>query len=166
MDYKKEFNFEDKFEEHKNLVYFTIHKYYPWLAGDEDIVQLGYIGLWKAIETYDISNSKFSTYAVKCIKDEILQHIKKLQALKRKTDIEAESYDALPLGVQKPDNDYEMVEYDFNNLKKHLKPKHFDIFMLYVNGYTLREIANMYGVSYQFIQQIIKKTQKKAKIWL
>lgn len=58
-------------EENMNLVYFTINKYYPSLIYDEDIKQAGMVGLCKAACSYDESASKFSTYAILGIRNEI-----------------------------------------------------------------------------------------------
>lgn len=49
----------------------------------EDIIQEGYVGLWKACLTFDESKGyKFATYAVACIRSQIFQMFRKLGALK------------------------------------------------------------------------------------
>lgn len=58
-------------EENIKLVYFVLHKYYPTYVKDEDIVQSGMLGLCNAADTWDESKSEFSTYATKCISNEI-----------------------------------------------------------------------------------------------
>ena len=58
-------------EENMNLVYFVVNQYYPNFRCDQDIVQSGMLGLCKAAATWDESKSKFSTYATKCIRNEI-----------------------------------------------------------------------------------------------
>ncbi len=46
----------------------------------KDLVSIGNIGLVKAIDTYDISKViKFSTYAIRCIDNEILSFLRKLK---------------------------------------------------------------------------------------
>ena len=57
--------------DNQNLVRFAINRYFPSLRDDEDIFQVGWIGLWRACIGYDSSRSKFSTYAVRCIINEI-----------------------------------------------------------------------------------------------
>lgn len=58
---------EQLFQQHLDLVYFAMWKYYPTFAKDEDLKQEALIGLWQACLTYEESKSKFSTYAVSCI---------------------------------------------------------------------------------------------------
>lgn len=66
MNNKQEF-----IENNVNLVYFIVRKYYPTFIHDEDIIQCGMVGLCKAVDAWDMNKSKFSTYARKCILNEI-----------------------------------------------------------------------------------------------
>lgn len=58
-------------EDNMKLVYFTVNKYYPRHIADEDVIQVGMIGLINAAQMYDESKGAFSTYACKCIRNEI-----------------------------------------------------------------------------------------------
>lgn len=62
------------------LVYHVIHKYYPKYARDEDVEQCGMIGLIQAVDGYDETKSKFSTYAVTIIRREINRELKRREA--------------------------------------------------------------------------------------
>ena len=57
----------------QKLVYSIARKYRPFMnASYDDIVQLGRIGLSKAVDKYDLSkNTKFATYATYWIKQSI-----------------------------------------------------------------------------------------------
>ena len=66
--------------DNEKLVMYTISRFFPTFLYDDDIRQLGYIGLWKACEKYDASlNTKFSPYAVKAIRGEIIKYLRSLQ---------------------------------------------------------------------------------------
>ncbi len=64
----------------KNLVGFVIKEKLKDCSivrriGDEEAISLGYVGLIRAAELYDPNRgTKFSTYAVACIRNYILQH--------------------------------------------------------------------------------------------
>lgn len=58
-------------EDNLKLVHFIVRRYYPDFATDEDIIQVGSIGLIKAAKTWDEERTKFSTYASICIKNEV-----------------------------------------------------------------------------------------------
>ena len=60
------------------LVYFIIKKLNIAQDQYEDIVSIGTIGLIKAVNTFDIErNIRFSTYAGRCIENEILMYMRK-----------------------------------------------------------------------------------------
>lgn len=68
---------EELVVEHLNLVYAVIHKLFPRCIHDEDIVQIGRLGLCEAAERWDESKSQFTTFAwtviANAIRDEFKQ---------------------------------------------------------------------------------------------
>lgn len=68
---------EKLYLENENLVYGTLHRYFPTLAFDEDIQQIARIGLWKACLNYDADKSCFSTAAYKFITNEVRMELRK-----------------------------------------------------------------------------------------
>ena len=70
-------------EKYKNLVKNRSKQYYIVGADNEDVVQEGMIGLFKAIRSYDSQrDASFKTYAEECINNQILTAIKKANRLK------------------------------------------------------------------------------------
>lgn len=62
------------------LVYYHIHRHYYGENYDKkELVSIGIIGLIRAVDTYDLNKGEFSTYAIKCINNEILQSFRKKQ---------------------------------------------------------------------------------------
>lgn len=60
------------------LVRFVLKKYYPMHLYDDDYIQEGMIGLWKALKRFDPSRGvQFSTFAVVCILGEVRSHIRR-----------------------------------------------------------------------------------------
>lgn len=78
---------ETLFHENIKLVYWLIRKYYPQCIYDDDVIQSGMIGLWKASKSYDPEKSKFATYAVKCILNEIKMHFRRESRQKRNVEV-------------------------------------------------------------------------------
>ena len=70
-------------EENINLVNFTINNFFSWVLVDrEEIFQAGCIGLLRSIRYYnENSSNSFSTYAVTCIRREIINELKRLLGL-------------------------------------------------------------------------------------
>ena len=69
---------DKKIEENIGLVYFVIDKFFPQYKGDEDVIQIGTIALWKAIMNYRKEKKiKFSTFATNVIKNAIANEWKR-----------------------------------------------------------------------------------------
>ncbi|MGI6031257.1 MAG: RNA polymerase sporulation sigma factor SigK [Eubacteriales bacterium] len=71
-------------ERNLRLVAHMVKKYYSSPCDQEDLLSIGTVGLIKAIRSFDIEKgTRFSTYAARCIENEILMHFRacrKLQA--------------------------------------------------------------------------------------
>ena len=70
----------------------------------EDLISIGTIGLIKAIESFDSSKGKLSTYASRCIDNELFM----LLRFKKKTSREISLYD--PIGTDKEGNEISLLD--------------------------------------------------------
>lgn len=140
-----------EFEKNMKLVYKIVTSEYKNRQDKEDICQSGFIGLWKACMYYnDCHGNTFSTFAVKCIRNEInlyLRHERKNKSICF-TDIEAanENKDTKPL------ENYGAVTPDFTELKFYIITRNLSIsdktiLRMIFEGYSQPEIARMYKVS-------------------
>ena len=69
---------EELFNENKPLITYVINKMCLDNSKFEDYFQIGAIGLWKAINCYkEEKGFEFSTFATKCIKNELLLEMRK-----------------------------------------------------------------------------------------
>ena len=65
-------------EHNLRLVAHIIKKYYGTQSEQDDLVSIGTIGLIKAINTFDMNkNIKLSSYASRCIENEILMYLRR-----------------------------------------------------------------------------------------
>lgn len=137
--------------DNEKLVYFAVHQYYPTLLGDEDIIQLGRIGLWKAIQSYKPGSSKFGNYAVVCIKHEIDRYFQGQNSKKRKPpvlvyldDTPEDAEDCGPVHeviLGTADIDY----LDADAILARLTKKQRVILSRLLSGYCVAEIARHLG---------------------
>lgn len=69
---------EDLVLNNLKLVYYVVNKFKNVNTPREDLISIGTIGLLKAAKTFDLSKtSAFSTYAIPCIKNQILMMLRK-----------------------------------------------------------------------------------------
>lgn len=152
-------------EENMNLVYFTIHRFYPSSVNDEDIVQCGMIGLCNAANTWDETRSNFATYACRCIGYEINNELKRR---KRHSGILSLDYkvgdsdgDLVPFG-ELVTGDSGIDYFDVQSFYDSLSPKDKEVFDLLKTGIHKRELAKQLGVS---IQTAYTYTRRIRTLW-
>ena len=76
-------------ERNLRLVVYIAKKFENTQVALEDLVSIGTIGLVKAINTYDVDkNIKLATYASRCIENEILMHLRKINKIKNEVSID------------------------------------------------------------------------------
>ena len=124
---------EDKMiEENIGLVLIYVRKMKPMRVVDfDDFLQAGLIGLLKAARAYDPSyNTKFSTYAVPKIKNEIFTEAKKFSD---------SGYSQLKIEPEKVEKET-ILEY-----LPDLDDESIHIILMRASGNTLQEIADKYG---------------------
>ena len=75
-------NNDNNFKKYEPMFY-SILKKYGLYNKREDYIDICYIGYAKALKKYDSSKSKPATYIYKCIENELLQCLRKENAIKR-----------------------------------------------------------------------------------
>ena len=69
---------EQKIIDNMNLVHYIVHKHFPQYITNQDVIQNGYVGLIKAIDSFDESaGNAFSTYAARCLFNEIAMDLRR-----------------------------------------------------------------------------------------
>lgn len=169
-------------ERNLRLVAHIIKKYYQNYSGQDDLVSIGTIGLIKAIDTFDITkNIKLSSYASRCIENEILMHFrgnkKSAQDVSLNDTIDTDK-DGNPLTLMDiMASDMDVAE-DVDT-KLHLEvlggyidttltPREKEIITRRygLGGHrvlTQRELADSLGISRSYISRIEKKALEKLR---
>ncbi len=147
----------------------------------EDLISIGTIGLIKAVSSFDSSKGKLSTYASRCIDNELLMLLRS----KKKTSKEVSLYE--PIGTDKEGNEINLLDIIESeqidvidrmelagNLKRlgrimqNLEEREKEIIFLrygLVTGkeITQREIGEMLGISRSYVSRIEKRALGKLR---
>lgn len=146
-------------EENMNLVYYLVNTYYPAFSTDEDIIQAGMVGLCKAANTWDESISTFSTYASKCILNEICREFRarKKHYGTLSLDYEVDTDDgSVPFSdIIEGEQDIDFV--DTEPVMNRLSPKEKEVFALLAAGLSPSEITEKFGWSRERTNFIMRK---------
>ena len=169
-------------EHNLRLVAHIIKKYYQNSSGQDDLVSIGTIGLIKAINTYDIDkNIKLSSYASRCIENEILMHFRNLrksaQDVSRNDTIDTDK-DGNPLTLMDILADDSNIDDDIDTkLNLQVLQRYIDTTLtdrereiiiyryglLGVDPLPQRELAKRLNISRSYISRIEKKALGKLR---
>ncbi len=169
-------------ERNLRLVAHIAKKYQNVDEDMEDLISIGTIGLIKAIDSFDAGKGKLSTYASRCIDNELLM----LLRAKKKTSREVSLYE--PIGTDREGNEISLldvieqeqadvidrmeVEDKLHRLKGLITDRLSDrereiILMRYglLSGQeiTQREIGHRLGISRSYVSRIEKRALEKLR---
>jgi RNA polymerase sporulation-specific sigma factor len=160
-----------KIIDNKKLVHLVLNQYFNSFRDDEDMIQAGMIGLWKAIKTYDKTKAAFSTYAAKVIKSQILMELRPVRKNNKLNPVSIEtliiSEEEITLGdviEDKTDCFAEICNLESIQQKiKTLSDREKYILRLTYNGETQRSIGRKLGISRTGINRILKKIKNQLE---
>ena len=177
--YKKgDKNAKDKLVSHNLRLVVHVAKKYSQTAESDDLISVGSIGLIKAVNTFDYDkNTQFSTYAARCIENEILmllrvnkKHIP-VMSLNESLGKDKEGNDVAIQDIIPDENQNVSVQVEnqvlteklLQIIKKSLSQREYEIMcMRYgLNNkpvYTQREIAKKLKISRSYISRLEKKS--------
>ena len=142
-------------EDNINLVYSLVSKEYPTYLHDDDIIQSGMLGLCKAAERWDETKSKFSTYAWKCIRNEINQEFINRKPHSKNISLGTKvGEDGTLEDVLVGDEDVDFV--DTATFCETLSNEELNIFNADQEGLTTEEISTKFRLSIGRVQKTLR----------
>lgn len=169
------------------LVAYIVKKHYPDAKDQDDLISIGIIGLIRAAQTFDYDRSiNFSTYAGKCINNQIRMHFRKIKHQ------QTEVYMNEPMDSDKDGNEvtmadifcdpvnveelaalninterlYRYIDEELDEREKEILTKRYG---LTGTGYkvehilTQREVAEELNISRSYVSRIEKRALEKLK---
>ena len=163
-------------EHNMRLVAHIIKKYYNAQTEHEDLLSIGTIGLIKAANTYSSDKkTRFSTYAARCIENEILMHFRATKKsmgdvyINDPIDFDKDGNSLTIIDVMADEgNVVDMIDLKLKSeqihklIKEYLSEREAQIIVLrYGLGgkapLTQREVAAMLNISRSYVSRIEKK---------
>lgn len=160
---------EQKIIDNMSLVHYVLHKYFPLYIDNQDNIQNGYVGLIKAVDSFDESTGNtFSTYASRCIFNEIAMDLRKqnkyakdisLHAVLAEGDIRDD-----PLTIE----DILMYEDDYTPMYiqefiQCLDEREITVLRYLMDGKTQKYVSNRLGMTRSNVCRIVKVMRSKWK---
>lgn len=163
-------NRQQLIEENINLVYFVVHTYYPTFAKDEDIIQCGMLGLCLAADAWDAEQGAFSTFATRCISNQIIKEFQARKRCKGVLSLDFEYQDGDGESVTLADTTVGTLDVDWvdvDEIRDNLDDIDQQIFDLKQSGMKNKEIAELFGWSNQVVAKRLRlmKLQMEGNRW-
>lgn len=164
------------------LVVYIAKKFDGCVTSTEDLVSIGTIGLMKAVKTFNPEkNIKLATYASRCIENEILMHLRKVNNSKIELSFDEPlsiDWDGNELTLRdvlgsEPDEISSDIEYNdekklllkivmaLPEKERELMKKRFGI--LGEKEHTQKQLADLMGISQSYISRLEKKILEKIR---
>ena len=169
-------------EHNLRLVLYIAKKFETPKTDLEDLVSVGAIGLVKAVDSFKADkNIKLATYASRCIENEILMHLRKVNktlnevSLDEPLSVDDEGSELVMADILPSlDDGYKAVEDEDQkkcllNTLSQLSTRERDIMIMRYGLYgqdelTQKEVADLLNISQSYISRLEKKILKKLKI--
>lgn len=164
------------------LVVYIAKKFESKTTSTEDLVSIGTIGLMKAVRTFNPEkNIKLATYASRCIENEILMHLRKVNNMKGEMSFDeplSVDWDGNELTLRdvlgtESDDVYESLEYDDEkrlllDIVDALPEKERKLMVMRFGldggtGHTQKQLADSMGISQSYISRLEKRILAKIK---
>lgn len=147
-------------------VHFLASRYAPDIY--EDLVQEGFMGLLKAVNTYrHDENVKFSTYANVCVRNKIITSLRKNSLINSVefTDDMAKDLFAND-NSQSPESIFienEQMDEVYKRITSALSEQEWKVFQLFLTGMAYNQMALNLGVSVKSVDNAMQRVRRKLK---
>lgn len=150
---------------YRPLAKYVARSYYLKGADAEDVLQIATIGLFRAVQTYRFDyNTSFKTYATNCMRNLLLDEIRKSKPNEVEPLAIDDFEDILPTDT--PENAFiekEASESLENLLADVLKPMEADVLKLYMESLSYEEIALQLGIERKKVDNTLYAIKKKLR---
>lgn len=160
---------EQKIIDNMGLVHYVIHKYFPLYMDNQDNIQNGYVGLIKAVDSFDESTGNtFSTYAARCIFNEIAINLRRQNKYAKDISLHA----VLANGDTRDDpltiEDILMYEDDYTPMYiqefvRCLDEREITVLRYLMDGKTQKYVSDRLEMTRSNVCRIVKKMRSKWK---
>ena len=173
------------FSRYKEEVKRASRAYFLIGSDQQDLLQEGMIGLYKAVRGYDEKAGAFANYAHVCISRQLISAVRSSQREKNLPLNEAMSLDQtvrdeegeetsvsemMPDLNEKSPEDHMLEQYGeqelLNRIKGFLSSLENKVLDLYLSGYSCREIADKMNISEKSADNAIQRIRRKTKTHL
>ncbi len=155
------------FARYSRIVFSKVKLFNPMMSEFDDLVQEGYIGLFKAFESYNVaSGNKFATYANVCINNNIISALNRVDFHTSDEDFEEKDNFRNSFSPENIVIEKEKIQEVVCKISELLSKKEWTIFRFYLMGYSYQNIALKLDISQKSVNNAMQRIRRKLNsIW-
>lgn len=171
---------DELYTKYKHYVASICHKYYLIGGDEDDLMQEGMLGFFKAINTFDFENHEFLPYAKTLIHNQIVNAIKRANSgkagflnesiqLNNQGEIVVEEKNkvfGLPNSTFTPEQEVlssENHEFVLKFARENLSEFENDVLMFYLQGFDYKDIMQKLNTNYKSVDNALSRIKNKFK---
>ena len=159
---------EKLYDRYKPIVLKIARRFFLSGGETEDLVQEGMFGLYSAVSGFKEGGASFSSYAYSCIKNRILDAVKKSVGYKQSAlDIFPPIREEGEEWISRNPEDEVILREDRSELlqkmSKALSALEFKAMVLYIDGMTMAEISSALGKPAKSVDNAINRSKHKLQ---
>lgn len=148
---------------HKNIpfVRYILKMHFPDIASDEDAFQEGLIGLWKACLKFDADKAQLTTYAARCISNEVRYMLRRRAKEKATISLDtpiADTDESLTLSdmLEDPNATIDPGVFYLQEFIQNLDERDTKVIQLRLQGLTMDQAGEQMGISQSYYSRLLK----------
>lgn len=159
---------EEILKKYSNLVQTIAARFFLHGGENEDLVQEGMVGLYSAVNSFEDRGANFSSYAYACIRNAVLDAIKKSlgaknAALNDFVPIVEISEEISPLSPEDEVIIRENRREFLQKISKSLSSMEFKVIVMYLDGTSVAEISAALGKSQKSVSNSLARAKRKLE---
>lgn len=160
---------EQKIIGNMSLVHYIVHKHFPQHITNQDVIQNGYVGLIKAVDSFDESaGNTFSTYAARCIFNEIAMDLRRQNKYSKDISLHAVLANSDTRDDSLTIEDILMHEDDYTPIYiqefiRCLDKREITVLRYLMDGKTQKYVSDRLGMTRSNVCRIVKAMRSKWK---
>ena len=161
--------FETIYDRYRNLIKAIVRPFFLVGGDSDDLIQEGFLGLLKAVNTYDESKlATFSSFAYTCISSSVKTAVKRDLSKKNLPLNSAISIEGLEI-VSIDDPESQVIRSELSKelsqrLKSELSAFEFKILKLWLGGASYAEISEQIGKPAKSVDNAVQRIKKKLNL--
>jgi RNA polymerase sporulation-specific sigma factor len=130
----------------------------------EDLVQIGFLGLLRAVRTYDTElSASFKTYAAHCVRNALTDEVRKMKRQGQTVELVGDETSSNEASISDKVVENEIVSAFYDAVAERFGERDKDVIKMYFSAMSYKDISDRLGMTTKDVDNTIQKIKKKIQ---